>query len=153
MKTDTATSPLPKTASFQYKSDASQGFGWARSAWKIVFPILGQRYSFHFRIFENKGLYCLFFTHYTLNFTNKNDAQKNGARKTVREAHHQKNDAQKTAAKMGTPKIRDRKMARQKWRNKNDAQKTARQKWRTKSRVYQWVTLQKIWRAKKKRRS
>ena len=32
-----------------------QAFGWARSAWKI-FPIMGQRYSFHFRVFEkNKG--------------------------------------------------------------------------------------------------
>jgi len=103
----------------------------AQSAWKIVFPILGQLYSFHFRILKIKDC-IVFFLHITLH--KQKWRAKNGARKTVREAHHQKNDAQKTAAQMGTPKIRDRKMARQKWRTKNDARKTARQKWRTKSR-------------------
>ena len=114
--------------------------------------------------------YCLFFlhiTHYTLQ--KKIAREKRCAKRTTEKMAHEKR-----RVKMGTPKNRDRKMARQKWRTKNDAQKTAhqkgrakngaqkrsakngprktaRQKWRTKSRVYEWVTLQKIWRAKKKR--
>ena len=50
----TANSPPQGQPVSSTNQDTSQGFGWARSARKI-FPIMGQCYSFHFRIFENKG--------------------------------------------------------------------------------------------------
>jgi len=104
LKTDAANSPLPQGQQvFQYQLDASQGFGWARSAWKIFFLFWDSVILFILGFLKIKDYIVFFFTHYTLHFTNKN-----GARKTVREAHHQK----------------------------SDAPKTTRQKWRTKSRVY-----------------
>ena len=72
----------PRTASFQYQLDASQGFGWARSAWKIFFLFWDSIILFILGFLKIKDYIVFFFTHYTLHFTNKN-----GARKTVREAH------------------------------------------------------------------
>ena len=55
----------PKDSQFSVPIRRQSEFWLGTKRLENFFPILGQCYSFHFRIFENKGLYCLFFLHIT----------------------------------------------------------------------------------------
>ena len=79
------------------------------------------------------GGIVFFFTDYTLHFTIKKWRAKNGARKTVRKAHHWKMAHRKRRAKMGVPKWALQKTETEKWRAKSGAPKTTREKRPTKN--------------------